>query len=226
MAHPSARARFGSFVLGLAATLPALAASYDESVQGDLPDDRLAPAVLTLTPGSNIVRGTLGFSAVPDVPDLDYITITVPAGATLTTLTLVQADVGGAVSFIAIGQGQTIAIPWDEALPQALLGWHHYAGPEQGQNILPAIGAGPGATGFIPPLPAGTYAVWLMELDGARRYDYAFDFVLAAPAPCPGDADSNGVVNFSDITFVLAAFGAPYTFSDVTTILANFGSSC
>lgn len=28
-----------------------------------------------------------------------------------------------------------------------------------------------------------------------------------APAPCPGDADGNGIVNFSDITSVLANFG-------------------
>lgn len=66
----------------------------------------------------------------------------------------------------------------------------------------------------------------------------------AAPAPtfCVGDADGSGSVNFSDITTVLANFGATYTpgsagagdaddngsvnFSDVTIVLANFGSAC
>lgn len=64
---------------------------------------------------------------------------------------------------------------------------------------------------------------------------------LVPPPPCFGDADHNGVVNFSDVTNVLANFGANYTpgtgpgdadqdgfvnFSDVTSVLANFGSTC
>jgi hypothetical protein len=61
-----------------------------------------------------------------------------------------------------------------------------------------------------------------------------------APA-CPGDANGDGIVNFSDITSVLANFGNAYgpgtgtgdangdgavNFSDITTVLANFGNSC
>lgn len=60
------------------------------------------------------------------------------------------------------------------------------------------------------------------------------------PPLCPGDADGNGNVNFSDITSVLANFGdtgAPgipgdadgngiVTFGDVTSVLANFGNVC
>lgn len=62
-----------------------------------------------------------------------------------------------------------------------------------------------------------------------------------APACCPGDADGSGSVNFSDITSVLANFGATYpsgqgagdadcslsvNFSDITSVLANFNSNC
>jgi hypothetical protein len=60
------------------------------------------------------------------------------------------------------------------------------------------------------------------------------------PAPCPGDANDSGMVNFDDLTAVLANFGAitkPYgsgdadgsgivNFDDITTVLANFGSAC
>ena len=62
----------------------------------------------------------------------------------------------------------------------------------------------------------------------------------AAPAPCPGDADGSGLVNFDDMTTVLANFGNTTTayglgdadgsglvnFDDLTTVLANFGTVC
>lgn len=50
--------------------------------------------------------------------------------------------------------------------------------------------------------------------------------VSFAPPPCEGDYDSSGTVNFSDITFVLGAWGAPFGFNDITTILANWDASC
>ena len=61
-----------------------------------------------------------------------------------------------------------------------------------------------------------------------------------APAPCPGDANGDRVVNFGDIALILSAFGAtttPYgtgdangdgqvNFNDIAAVLANFGTSC
>jgi hypothetical protein len=65
---------------------------------------------------------------------------------------------------------------------------------------------------------------------------------VRVPTCCPGDADSSGSVNFTDITVVLANFGSTGTpgqqnagdadcsgainFTDITTVLANFGSNC
>jgi hypothetical protein len=63
------------------------------------------------------------------------------------------------------------------------------------------------------------------------------------PPLCPGDANGDRVVNFADITAVLANFGSVYppgvlngpgdanhdgsvTFADVTAVLANFGVPC
>ena len=57
------------------------------------------------------------------------------------------------------------------------------------------------------------------------------------PAPCPGDADASGNVNFADITIVLANLGTTgpagdadasgaVNFADITTVLANLGASC
>jgi hypothetical protein len=70
-----------------------------------------------------------------------------------------------------------------------------------------------------------------------------FDGELGGPAPAPpcfGDADGSGVVDFGDITAVLANWGntgAPFIpgdadgsgtvdFGDITTVLAQFGSVC
>lgn len=70
-----------------------------------------------------------------------------------------------------------------------------------------------------------------------------FDRVLVGPRlACSGNADADGVVAFSDVTAVLANFGASYppgtlgagdanadllvNFSDITTVLANFSSGC
>lgn len=66
---------------------------------------------------------------------------------------------------------------------------------------------------------------------------------LVPPPPlCEGDADGDNMVNFGDITSVLANFGAMYTpgaggpgdanfdgsvnFADITSVLANFGNNC
>ncbi len=78
-------------------------------------------------------------------------------------------------------------------------------------------------------------------LAGARGTPQSESHVIlntsAAPPPCPGDADGNGVVNFTDILSVLANFGGPgpdgdadhnniVNFNDVLSVLANFGATC
>jgi hypothetical protein len=46
------------------------------------------------------------------------------------------------------------------------------------------------------------------------------------PPPCAGDANGDGVVDFGDITFILANWGSPFGFADITQALAAWGSSC
>jgi hypothetical protein len=68
----------------------------------------------------------------------------------------------------------------------------------------------------------------------------SLDSVAFAPAPCLGDANFDGVVNFADVTTVLSSYGNEYpltgfgdasgdgavSFVDITTVLANFGATC
>src|SRR5437868_6287523 len=64
---------------------PTLAATYDESITGDLPDNPASPQTLTLTLGTNSILGSIGSGAGADA--LDAIAITVPAGMMLTAFT-------------------------------------------------------------------------------------------------------------------------------------------
>lgn len=65
--------------------------------------------------------------------------------------------------------------------------------------------------------------------------------ITLTPAPCDGDSDGDGVVDFDDITATLAAWGSDYSpltgagdanhdsvvdFDDITGVLANWGSTC
>jgi hypothetical protein len=46
------------------------------------------------------------------------------------------------------------------------------------------------------------------------------------PPPCNGDANNDGVVDFGDVTLVLANWGDPFGFGDITITLAAWGNAC
>lgn len=186
--RPSAFRSLATALLAASFAAGALAqtgVTYTESIHGDLSNDRLHPTPLSLAPGANTISGAFGRSPVPDVPDLDYLTVTIPAGSQLSSLVLLNANVGGAYSFIGVHPGAQVSIPYTTSNPAPLLGWTHFGNADQGQDILPAIGAGAGAQHFTPPLPAGTYTFWIMELDTAESRSYSFQFNLTAAPPPP-----------------------------------------
>ena len=159
--------------------------AFDEAISGDASDDRFAPSQTTLVAGNNLLRGSFGVSPTPDVHDLDYITFTVPVGHQLTSFVVADANVGGAFSFVAIEAGPIITIPADwTSVNSPLLGWAHFGTASIGLDIYEELGNAPGATGFSGPLPAGTYALWIMELDASSAYSYSFSLgVIEIPAP-------------------------------------------
>jgi hypothetical protein len=77
------------------------------------------------------------------------------------------------------------------------------------------------------------------DLNGSNSGS-AFVFVSSAvPAPCPGDANGDNIVNFTDLNAVLTAFGqsgvglpgdvngdGTVNFADLNEVLANFDSTC
>jgi hypothetical protein len=160
---------------------------YDEAIDGDFSDDRFQPTTLTLGAGLNTLTGTFGGPVIPDVLDLDYVTITVPQGYTLDSFLVLNANVGGAFSFIGMEAGPIVTIPWDwTQIKSPLLGWAHFGSASIGVDLLPEMGNAPGAVGFSGPLTAGTYALWIMELESGSPYDYSFGIHLTAVPGAPG----------------------------------------
>ena len=167
-------------ILMLSGTASSHAAiAWNEGAQGDLSNDRLAPTVLTLEPGSNSISGFTGNSG--QGVDRDYVTFSVPDGSTLSALRILgTTTISGGSSFIALQAGPQITASPEGAGAASLLGYTHYSLDNVGINLLSFLAPTlPGG------LPAGTYSAWVQETGGPVNYD--FDFVLT-PVPLPAAA--------------------------------------
>lgn len=158
---------------------------YDESTSGDLSGSGLSPTFVSLAAGANVVTGTTGRQN--GLVDRDYLSFTVPSGWLLSAITPLPgtSTVAGGLAFIGIEAGTQVTTPVTGPAT-TLLGWHHYAPGDVGNNILPLIGAGAGAIGFSGALGAGTYAVWIQET-GTGTVPYVMAFTLTA-VPEPASA--------------------------------------
>jgi len=157
----------------------AQAAGWNESIDGDLSNDGLAPSVVMLQLGSNPLRGSFG------APDRDYLAVTVPQGLQLHALRYGAGMVlGGVRSFIGVQAGPQLTVLPTTETADGLLGWAHFQDAVVGTDLLPDIGAGYGASGFSGPLPAGTYTFWIQETSREPGLAFAFDLeVSAVPEP-------------------------------------------
>ena len=174
---PKSKLLFAVALCALLAPSPAALAApiYDEAVDGDLSGDRLAPDARVLAAGSNTV------SATSVVGDLEYLTLTVPAGLELTAIVHESYVSTNAISFAAVQEGTIFTVPSTTLDPSALLGWVHFGAATLGTDILDDMAAGPGAIGFTPPLGSGDYTFWMQET-GPAPSSYTLDFVVT-PEP-------------------------------------------
>lgn len=93
-------------------------------------------------------------------------------------------DVGGAVSFVGVQAGSVMTVPPNTGTAAGLLGWTHYGSADVGLDILRPMGlAGAGASGFTPPLSAGTYTFWVQDFSGTD-IGYEFQYTVT-PVPEP-----------------------------------------
>jgi hypothetical protein len=178
---------------------PAMAANFDESVSGDLSGNQAAPSALALTPGANSIIGTVGGAAGGDT--LDIVTLTVPAGFQLTSY--VNAVAAGTQHQYLLGFQVGTPFVGSTTLAGSYVGLAHFgtaasnaglgnpsgsATSTVGVDLLPVMnteGLAVGASGFTPPLGAGTYTFVIGELtaDLSNFMTYRFDLNVA---PEPG----------------------------------------
>jgi len=164
-------------VAAAALALPASADSiWDESVDGDLSDDRLAPTSLVLSLGTNSVTATSMQG------DREYVTFSLAPGLSLSQLILVSYASVDLIAFIAVQEGSVFTEPPTMTNVANLLGWTHFGDGLQGLDLLPDLGIGAGAIGFTPPLPGGTSYTFWMQQTGVNPATFQFDFIVT-PAP-------------------------------------------
>ncbi len=180
-------------IFATALVWPVLAsANYNESADGDLSGNFQSPTSIVLIPnGSTTISGTIQGAGMGVSVDLDYFTVTVPAGQMLVALNVLPGTVGGGAigSFIAIYSGSTAVNPVGAASTDAL-GYYLYRAADIGTDILDNMatfnfnGTNP-SIGFIPPLSAGAYTFWIQEgFNGT--FPYNFQLVLSSgPSPVP-----------------------------------------
>ena len=177
----------------LAASLPAFAGGYTEGP--DLSNLAHAPTLVSVSLGSNIVQGTMGFNG-PTL-DRDFFRIDIAPGMQLDALVpTLGTQTGGGGSFIGIQAGPVMGIDPDTINSAApLLGWYIYGSADIGQDILQHIGGGPQAAGFSGPLSAGSYTFWIQELappfpgEPFPPFPYRMDLQISAvPVPEPASA--------------------------------------
>ena len=176
-----------SALLSTAALSGAQAATaWDESVSGDLANVGTGPTAVTLGLGANIITGTTGRSAA-GVVDRDYFVFTLPTGWRLDSVTMLPGTTflgPSGLSFIGVQAGTQVTVNPTGGSAAGLLGWWHYKQTDMGTDILPSIGLGPGASGFVGSLPAGSYAFWIQETaTGTAAYN--FDFGVSAVPEAP-----------------------------------------
>ncbi|MEM9166561.1 MAG: hypothetical protein AAGB48_05995 [Planctomycetota bacterium] len=148
---------------------------YDESIDGDLSDDRTMPDVLIAAEGSNTIRGTV----IAD--DLEYFRFEVPVGLELAAINVLEYTSLDPLAFLAVQTGTEFTVDPLNPDPGPLLGYVLYGPPEEGTNVLDDMGASFGSIGFSGSLPAGDYVFWNQQT-GIDLTTYELEFVLV-PGP-------------------------------------------
>lgn len=167
----------------LASTAANAAVIWDESVNGDLSGNRLAPNAFVLSAGTSSIRAT------SVAGDLEYVTFKLPAGHSITAVNHTSWVSNDNIGFIAVQAGTTFTQPATGTNVGQLLGWRHFGSASLGTDILPGIGTGSGAIGFAPPLTLTDYTFWIQQTGGTATYQ--LDFVVV---PAPSSAGALGLL--------------------------------
>src|SRR5687767_14991633 len=155
---PHKTSGLSALVLSLTLAGPAAAVPvYEEATNGDFSNNRAAPTLVNFTLGQNDVFGQTG--SVSGVTDRDYFTFIVPAGSTLSSLTVLNSSLtAGGAAFFGLQAGAVVTVDPAAASAAPLLGYELVSPADIGVDILPVMSTAAGAGGFTPPLGEGQYS--------------------------------------------------------------------
>ena len=177
MKAPIGASVLAGLIIGLGAG-PVLAdVVWDEDVDGSLSTDRFNTTDFgTLAQGSNnlICDTQSGISK--------FFTFTIAEGEELAAIILDDWISEDDLGFLGVVTGDFFSV--DPANPDVtqLLGYVHHGETFVGQDILPAMGQGPGSIGFTGALGPGDYSFWIRQ-GGAELTTQDLNFVVT---PTPG----------------------------------------
>jgi hypothetical protein len=161
------------FVFALA--MPVAAATiWDETINGDLSDDPAAPTPIAFPVNlAATIKGSV-------MTGSDYITFTVPPGATMTSIWLTLLS-PGVSTFTALNAGSTSYVPFgsDDGL---FLSGIFLTGADSSTNLLFPFDTRSVTPNSLPApsLGPGTYC-WMMYLNGVSNQHYEIEFIITGP---------------------------------------------
>ncbi|WP_428307255.1 PEP-CTERM sorting domain-containing protein [Lacipirellula sp.] len=163
----------------------AAAASYNESIQGELSSVAASPTPFVLEAGANALIGSAGTDHSVGTVDYDLVALTIPAGLQLDSITIVSYSNQSAfgASFFALQPGS----PWLDGfgfdiLGFSLMGWAHVHASDTGSDLLPMIHENANPPEFTVPVASGVYTMLMEDIDTPFNYSLLFN-VSAVPEP-------------------------------------------
>lgn len=149
---------------------------WDEDIDGSLSTDRFNTTNFgTLSEGSNnmICDTQSGISK--------FFTFTIAEGEELAAIILDDWISEDDLGFLGVVTGDFFSVDPTNPDVTQLLGYVHHGETYVGEDILPAMGAGPGSIGFTGALGPGDYSFWIRQ-GGAELTTQDMNFVVT-PAP-------------------------------------------
>jgi hypothetical protein len=172
--------RFRALLSAAALAAPLSAASYVESIDGELSNDFVDPTPLVMDLGSNLLTGGLAGGE----SDIDLFRFSVPLGHHLTAIRILGFTGGGGGSFLGLQSGVELSSsPVPSASFPDPIGYAIISASDAAvdRDVLPTITSGPPFNG-VATLPSGNYVGWLNETGLASTYQIEF---VIAPVPEP-----------------------------------------
>ena len=147
---------------------------WDESINGDLSNDKAIPNQFTLASGVNTLNGTVGAVSGSQ----DWFTLTVPANFQFQTI-IPRVHGSLDTAFIGFQNGNSF-VGNENTDATAYRGYTHVSPGTLNTDIMPAMGTAPGAQGFTPPLGPGSYTFLIQQLGGETAYQFEFTAIPEA----------------------------------------------